>query len=206
MSQPISLQAIKRDTAGTADSRRARLAGHVPAIMYGKTIDNVALLLEQKELFKALDNEQIYTSRLNLQVDKDTYSVLLKDVQRHPYKKQLMHVDFLQVTDKTVVTVHVPIHFINESTCVGVKTQGGIINHQMIEVEIKCTVGNIPDSIEVDMQERTVGDTIHLSDLSLPKGVSIPMLALGEDHDLPVARVTGTQKTEEEAEETAETE
>lgn len=187
MNQTIHLTASKRDLA--VRSRLIRRDGKVPAIMYGRKTENIPLSLVHKDFFKSLENESIYTSRLRLTVDDTSYSVLLKDVQRHPYKKQVLHVDFLQVTGDTVVTVHVPIHFLNENLCFGVKNQGGIINHQMIEVEIKCSVGDLPEYIAVDMAACKVGDVIHLSDLQLPAKAIIPMLALGEDHDLPVARV-----------------
>ncbi len=138
-------------------------------------------------------------------VGSDPVMAILKDLQRHPAKNRVMHADFLRVDDKTVVKVNVPIHFLNEEACVGVKMQGGMIQHQATDVEVQCLPGDIPEYIEVDMLEVETGQIIHLSDITLPEGVVSVALALGEDHDLAIASVVAPKGGADEDEEEAET-
>ena len=114
---------------------------------------------------------------------------ILKDLQRHPAKNFVMHADFLRVDDNVAIKVHVPIHFLNEDTCYGVKTQGGMIQHQQTDIEVQCLPADIPTYIEVDMQTIETGQIVHLSDVTLPEGVTSVALALGDDHDLAIASV-----------------
>ncbi|HCA25749.1 MAG TPA: 50S ribosomal protein L25, partial [Pseudomonas sp.] len=169
--------------------RLRRNADLVPAIVYGgdKAPQNIAL--EARELKKALENEAFYSHVIKLSIDGKKEDVLLKALQRHPAKPVIMHADFLRVVAGHEVTVHVPLHFINEDSCVGVKKSGGVISHTMTEVEVNCLPKDLPEFIEVDMAGVDLNQIVHLSDLKLPKGVSIPFLAQGPDHDLPVANV-----------------
>jgi large subunit ribosomal protein L25 len=140
---------------------------------------------------------------LTINVGSEPQKAILKDLQRHPAKDRVMHADFLRVDDKTLVKVNVPIHFLNEEACVGVKLQGGIIQHQATDIEVQCLPGDIPEYIEVYMLKVETGDIIHLSDIALPEGVTSLALALGEDHDLAIASVIapkgGAADEEEEA-------
>ena len=147
------------------------------------------IALEARELKKALENEAFYSHVIKLSIDGKKEDVLLKALQRHPAKPLIMHADFLRVVAGHEVTVHVPLHFINEDSCVGVKKSGGVISHTMTEVEVNCLPKDLPEFIEVDMAGVDLNQIVHLSDLKLPKGVSIPFLAQGPDHDLPVANV-----------------
>ena len=186
----FSLNANTRNDLGKGASRRLRRnADLVPAIVYGgdKAPQNIAL--EARELKKALENEAFYSHVIKLSVDGKKEDVLLKALQRHPAKPLVMHADFLRVVAGHEVTVHVPLHFLNEDTCVGVKKSGGVISHTMTDVEVNCLPKDLPEFIEVDMADVDLGDIVHLSSLKLPKGVSIPALAQGADHDLPVANV-----------------
>ena len=187
----FSLNANARNDLGKGASRRLRRnADLVPAIVYGgdKAPQNIAL--EARELKKALENEAFYSHVIKLSIDdKKKEDVLLKALQRHPAKPVIMHADFLRVVAGHEVTVHVPLHFINEDSCVGVKKSGGVISHTMTEVEVNCLPKDLPEFIEVDMAGVDLNQIVHLSDLKLPKGVSIPFLAQGPDHDLPVANV-----------------
>ena len=186
----FSLNANARNDLGKGASRRLRRnADLVPAIVYGgdKTPQNIAL--EARELKKALENEAFYSHVIKLSIDGKKEDVLLKALQRHPAKPVIMHADFLRVVAGHEVTVHVPLHFINEDSCVGVKNGGGVISHTMTEVEVNCLPKDLPEFIEVDMAGVDLNQIVHLSDLKLPKGVSIPFLAQGPDHDLPVANV-----------------
>ena len=186
----FSLNANARNDLGKGASRRLRRnADLVPAIVYGgdKAPQNIAL--EPRELKKALENEAFYSHVIKLSIDGKKEDVLLKALQRHPAKPVIMHADFLRVVAGHEVTVHVPLHFINEDSCVGVKKSGGVISHTMTEVEVNCLPKDLPEFIEVDMAGVDLNQIVHLSDLKLPKGVSIPFLAQGPDHDLPVANV-----------------
>ena len=189
MSQFTLSAEVRHDLGKGASRRLRRNADLVPAIVYGgdKAPQNIAL--EARELKKALENEAFYSHVIKLSIDGKKEDVLLKALQRHPAKPVIMHADFLRVVAGHEVTVHVPLHFINEDSCVGVKKSGGVISHTMTEVEVNCLPKDLPEFIEVDMAGVDLNQIVHLSDLKLPKGVSIPFLAQGPDHDLPVANV-----------------
>ncbi|MBA6420474.1 50S ribosomal protein L25/general stress protein Ctc [Pseudomonas neustonica] len=186
----FSLNANTRNDLGKGASRRLRRNDAlVPAIVYGGNKEPQSISIAARELNKALENEAFYSHVIKLSVDGKKEDVLLKALQRHPAKPMVMHADFLRVVAGHEVTVHVPLHFLNEDTCVGVKKSGGVISHTMTDVEVNCLPKDLPEFIEVDMAEVDLGDIVHLSSLKLPKGVSIPALAQGADHDLPVANV-----------------
>ena len=190
MSDLFELDAELREDKGKGASRRLRrLADLVPAIIYGGDRDPQPLTLIRKDLEKALENEAFFSHVLTIKVGSKTQKAILKDLQRHPAKDRVMHADFLRVDDNTAVKVNVPIHFVNEEKCHGVKMEGGIIQHQVTDIEVSCLPGDIPEYIEVDMIDVNVGDIVHLSDITLPEGVTSVALALGEDHDLAVASV-----------------
>jgi large subunit ribosomal protein L25 len=190
MSDQFELSAEVREDKGKGASRRLRrLADQIPAIIYGGNKDPQPLTLIRKDLEKALENEAFYSHVLTINVGKTKEKAILKDLQRHPARDSVMHADFLRVDEKVAIKVHVPIHFINETTCHGVKMQGGMIQHQMNEIEVQCLPGDIPEFIEVDMADIHTGQIVHLSDIPLPDGVHSVALALGEDHDLAVASV-----------------
>jgi large subunit ribosomal protein L25 len=190
MSDQFELNAELRTDLGKGASRRLRrFAGMVPAIIYGGDKDPQPLSLVRKDLEKALENEAFYSHVLIVNVGKDKEKAILKDLQRHPAKNRVTHVDFMRIDDNVAIRVHVPIHFLNETTCYGVKTQGGMIQHQATDIEVQCLPANIPSFIEVDMLAVETGQIVHLSDVTLPAGVTSVALALGEDHDLAVASV-----------------
>jgi large subunit ribosomal protein L25 len=190
MSDQFELHAELREDKGKGASRRLRrLADQIPAIIYGGDKDPQPLTLIRKDLEKSLENEAFYSHVLTINVGKDKQKAILKDLQRHPAKERVMHADFLRVDDKVAIKVNVPIHFINEKTSHGVKIEGGMVQHQMTDIEVQCLPGDIPEFIEVDMKDAHVGDIIHLSDIALPEGVMSVALALGEDHDLAVASI-----------------
>ena len=204
MSDQFELTAEVRADKGKGASRRLRrLADHIPAIIYGGDKDPQPLTLIRKDLEKALENEAFYSHVLTINVGKDQQQAILKDLQRHPAKNKVMHADFLRVDDKTVVKVHIPIHFLHEDTCKGVKVQGGMIQHMETDIEVQCLPGDIPEYIEVDMLEVETGQIVHLSDITLPEGVMSTALALGEDHDLAIASVVAPKGVSEDEEEDA---
>ncbi len=203
----LSLDAQLRDDMGKGASRRLRHAKKLPAIVYGTGKDPVAITLLQKDVQHELPNEDFYSQVLSLNIDGTSEDVLLRDIQHHPYKQEVMHMDFIRIDQKQVVHVHTPLHFIGEDVAPGVKTEGGVISHMMMEVEMECLPKNIPQHIEVDLSEMHLGDIIHLSDLKLPAGVEILALKHGEEYDTAVvslhARKVAAEEEETEAPEAA---
>ena len=179
-----------RDDLGKGASRRLRrLANLVPAVIYGAGKAPVSLTLKHNEIIKSLESEAFYSHILTINIAGKEESAILKDLQRHPARLEILHADFLRVSKDQPIHVHVPLHFTNEEECVGVKMEGGAISHQASDVEIICLPGDLPEFIEIDMLEVHIEDTVHLSDIVLPKGVTIAALQHGEDHDLPVAAI-----------------
>jgi len=201
MSDQFELNAEVRDDLGKGASRRLRrLADLIPAIIYGGDKDPQALTVVRKDLEKALENEAFYSQVITLGIGKSKEKAVLKDLQRHPAKNRVMHADFLRIDDNVAIKLNVPIHFVNEEACVGVKIEGGLIQHQTTDIEIQCLPADIPAFIEVDMIEVAIGEIIHLSDIALPEGVTSVALALGEDHDLAVASVIARKGSDDEEE------
>ncbi len=190
MSDQFEVQAELRVDLGKGASRRLRRnADKIPAIIYGGDKEPQSLTLVRKDLEKSLENEAFFSHVLSINVGGDVQKAILKDLQRHPAKDLVMHADFLRVSDKVAIKVHVPIHFLNEEACHGVKMQGGIIQHLETDIEVSCLPADIPEYIEVDMLKVETGQIVHLSDITLPAGVASVALALGEDHDLAISSV-----------------
>jgi large subunit ribosomal protein L25 len=207
MSDQFEVQAELREDTGKGASRRLRrLAGKVPAIIYGGDKDPQSLTLVRKDIEKSLENEAFYSQVLEVNVAGEVQKAILKDLQRHPAKNNVMHADFLRIDEKVAIKVNVPIHFLNEEDCAGVKMEGGMIQHQATDIEVSCLPGDIPEYIEVDMLEVITGQIIHLSEVTLPEGVISVALSLGEDHDLAIASVVAPKGTSDEDEETVEVE
>ncbi len=190
----FNLSAELREDAGKGASRRLRRENAVPAIVYGgKAGGNdrkpQAIVLKANELNKVLENEAFYSSVITLTIGEKTEQVVLKDLQRHPSKAMIWHADFLRVSKTTKIKAHVPLHFLNEESCVGVKTGGGKIAHQLTSLDIICNAGDLPEFIEVDMANVEAGSVVHLSDLKLPKGVESLALSHGPEHDTSVVTV-----------------
>ncbi len=198
MSTDFTLHAKGREDTGKGASRRLRrLAGEIPAIVYGGKKAAAQISLTHKDVAKALENEAFYSHIISLDVDGTSEDVIIKDIQRHPAKSVVMHMDFFRVSKTTKLQTRAPLHFINEEECVGVKLGGGLIARSMTDIEISCLPKDLPEYIEVDMAEVELGQTVHLSDIKLPKGVESVALGHGEDHDLPVAAVNKPKAVEE---------
>lgn len=190
MSQEFVIEAFPRDDQGRGASRRLRREERkIPAIVYGGDKDAVSISIWHNELKKALENEAFFSHVLTIELNGKKESVILKDLQRHPYKPLLTHADFLRVDKDHEIHVNVPLHFLNEDSAPAIKLQGGVANHQITEVEVICLPQNLPEFIEVDMATVEMDQVIHLSDLKLPKDVKIAALLQGEDHDLPVVAI-----------------
>ncbi|MBU3070739.1 50S ribosomal protein L25/general stress protein Ctc [Aestuariicella sp. G3-2] len=190
MSEDFVLNATVREDAGKGASRRLRrLEGQVPAIVYGGKKNPANIQIPHKDLVKQLENEAFYSHIITINIGDKSEDVLLKDLQRHPSKALILHADFLRVSKTKKVTVKVPLHFLNEETSKGIKEQGGKAIHTMTELEIECLPANLPEFIEVDLAGVELGQTIHISELTLPKGVTSVALSHGEDHDGAVVSI-----------------
>ncbi|VUD59826.1 50S ribosomal protein L25 [Thalassocella blandensis] len=188
--EDFKLDVTLREEQGKGASRRLRReAGLVPAIIYGGRKKPQTVSIKFNELVKHLENEAFYSHIITLNVDGTSEDVILKDLQRHPAKAIIYHADFLRVSKTKKLKTTVPLHFLNESTAKGVKIQGGIISHNMTEIEITCLPGDLPEFIEVDLAEVELGQIVHISDINFPKGVESVSLSHGADHDLPVANI-----------------
>ncbi len=189
MKETFELNAEVRTDAGKGASRRLRRQGRVPAILYGGGEAPQALSLAHNELLLHLENEAFYSHILKVNFDGKSVDAVLRDVQRHPARPIVMHIDLMRVAGSDRIRMHVPLHFLNEDTCVGVKQHGGTVSHLMTDVEILCAARDLPEYIEVDLANLDVGESVHLSDLNLPEGAEIPALALGPEHDLAVVAI-----------------
>lgn len=190
MSQDFVIEAFPRDDQGRGASRRLRREERkIPAIIYGGNKEATAISIWHNELKKALENEAFFSHVLTVELDGKKESVILKDLQRHPYKPILTHADFLRVDKDHEIHVNVPLHFVNEESASAIKLHGGVANHQINEVEVICLPQNLPEFIEVDMAAVEMDQVVHLSDLKLPEGVRVAALLQGEDHDLPVVAI-----------------
>ncbi|MDL0430631.1 50S ribosomal protein L25/general stress protein Ctc [Marinobacter sp. TBZ242] len=190
MSQEFLIEAFPRGDQGRGASRRLRREERkIPAIIYGGKKEATPISIWHNELKKALENEAFFSHVLTIELDGKKESVILKDLQRHPYKPLLTHADFLRVDKDHEIHVNVPLHFLNEDSAPAIKLQGGVANHQITEVEVICLPQNLPEFLEVDMAEVEMDQVVHLSDLKLPKGVRVAALLQGEDHDLPVVAI-----------------
>jgi len=206
MATNFTLTAKVRTDAGKGASRRLRrLANELPAIIYGGTKAPQSISLMQKDLIKALEDEAFYTHIVTLDIDGTLEQVVLKALQRHPSKTVLMHADFQRVDATHTIALRVPLHFVNEEKCVGVRLGGGQISHSLSEVEVRCLPQDLPEFIEVDMAEVAVGTILHISDLKLPAGVESVELSHGAAHDQAIVSVMLPRgAAAEEAEETKE--
>lgn len=186
----FELHAEVRTVLGKGASRRLRrLDALVPAIVYGEGKDPVNLSIPHKDLSKALSNEAFFSHIITLFIGKKSEQVVIKDLQRHPAKPRLMHIDFQRVSANHAITVAVPLHFINEEKCKGVKNGGGSLIKAMTELQVSCLPKDLPAFIEVDVIDLGLGEAMHISDITLPKGVTSVDLVHGADADNAIVSV-----------------
>jgi len=195
MKTSFELVAEFRDDQGKGASRRLRRTGKVPAILYGGHKEPRALALDHTRLLQMLDNERFYSTILSLKLGDEKQSAVLKDLQRHPFKNAVLHVDLQRVLEDEKIRIKVPLHFLNETTSIGVKQQGGVVSHLRSEVEVQCLPKDLPEFIEVDLAELQLGQLVHLSELKVPAGVELPELVHG--HDAAVVSIHGHRAEEE---------
>jgi large subunit ribosomal protein L25 len=191
MSEQLTLSAETRERAGKGASRAMRREGRVPAVIYGQNKEPVQIHVEEKALVKALSGGHFMNSVVMIDVGGDATRTLPKDVQFHPVTDRPLHVDFFRIGEHSTVTVEVPIRFTGEETCRGIK-RGGVLNAVRHEIELVCDAAEIPDEIVVDLSGYDIGDSIHISQVTLPKGTK-PAIT---DRDFTVATISGTSAGE----------
>lgn len=195
MASSFIFNAEVRQVTGRGDARRLRQAGKVPAVIYGGGGEPVGLILEHHKVMKNLENEAVYSHILTINLAGKEEQAILKDIQRHPSRPIIMHMDFQRVSADEKIRVHVPLHFINQDTSVGVK-KGGVVTHNMVDVEVTCLPESLPEFLEVDLALIDLGQSVHLSDIKVPAGVEIAALTHGTEHDVPVAVIQATRLAE----------
>ena len=199
-----TIKATSRNVEGKGASRRLRHAASIPAIVYGGKSAPQAIQLDHEKIWLAQQNEWFYSSILSLDVDGKVESVLLRDIQRHPFKQIIMHLDFQRVDANQALKASVPLHFLNEDSSPAGKAADVVVTHELNEVTVSCLPKDLPEFLEIDLGKLAVGDIVHLSDIKLPKGVELPELKLGKEHDVAVViakhgRVEAEEASTEEA-------
>ncbi len=190
MSDNITLNAEPRALSGTSASRRLRRQGaHLPAILYGGESDPQPITLRVNEVARAMQEEAFFAQVVDIVIDGEAQKAVVRDVQLHPVNERVQHMDLLRVRTDQPVTTHVPLHYLNEDKCVGARTGGGSIAHNLVDVEVSALPADLPAYLEVDLADLDVGESVHLTDLDLPQGVSLVALTQGADHDILVAAV-----------------
>ncbi len=180
------ITATGRIVEGKGASRRLRRASSTPAIVYGGSAAPQPIQLDHEKLWLISQNEWFYSSILSLDIDGKVESVLLRDMQRHPFKQLILHLDFQRVDANQAIRVAVPLHFLNQDTSPAGKAADIVVTHELNEVQVSCLPRDLPEFIEIDLANLSLGDVVHLSEVKLPKGVEIPELKLGKEHDVAV--------------------
>jgi len=180
MKTSFELIAEFREKHGKGASRRLRHAGKVPAILYGGHLDAHALTLDHQKVVLMLENERFYSTIISLKVGEEKQAAILKDVQRHPFKNAVLHIDFQRVEENEKIRINIPLHFKGETVAPGVKTQGGMVSHMRSEVEVSCLPRDLPEFIEVDISGLNLNESIHLSQLNVPATVQLLDLVKGD--------------------------
>ena len=208
MAKQLDLIAEFREDSGKGSSRRLRRAGKVPAIIYGAGREPRALTFDHNALLRAVENESFFSSVLNVQVGENIRKSILKDIQVHPAKRQILHLDLQRIVEDEKIRMTVPIHFLNEEVAPGVKTGGGIVAHLRTDAEVSCFPGNLPEYLEVNVEALELDELLHLSDIVLPEGVELTDLIAEPPRDdaivsIHVPRVVVEEEPEVEGEEAA---
>ncbi|GAB1597143.1 50S ribosomal protein L25/general stress protein Ctc [Lysobacter claricitrinus] len=198
MSEHI-IKATGRNDAGKGASRRLRRAASIPAIVYGGSAEPKQIQLDHEKIWLASQNEWFYSSILSLDIEGKVESVLLRDMQRHPYKQLIVHLDFQRVDANQTLRASVPLHFLNQEKSPAGKSTEVVVTHELNEVTVSCLPKDLPEFIELDLSNLKQGDIVHLSDIKLPKGVELPELKLGKEHDVAVVIAKAARTSEEDA-------
>lgn len=205
MSTSFELAASIRENLGKGATRRLRKLDMVPAVIYGAGAEPVSITLAHNQLMHSTENEAFFSHILSLDVNGKKENVIIKALQRHPSKPILMHADFLRVSMSEKLKVNVPLHFTGEDVAPGAK-EGGVVTHNMVDIEIECLPKNLPEFLVVDISELELGSSLHLTDIKLPKGLEIVALAQEGDHDAQVVAIQANRAVVEEDEADADAE
>ena len=203
MSEQVSLAASERQSEGKSANRNLRRSGYIPGVLYGGKEEPKKISIMEKDIVKATEIAGFATQILRISMDGKDVDVVVKEIQRHPATSRVLHADFMRVDPDSKITLVVPIRTLNDESCIGVKVGGGQVNHLINDIEISCLAANLPEQLEIDVQDMDIGDTISLSEIKLPDGVEITILQQDEDRDQAVVSVTETREMiiEEEEEE-----
>lgn len=197
MAARFELTGEKRADKGTSANRRLRRAGKVPAVLYGGAKDTIMVTFDHDTVYHQLTNEAFRNSVLTVKVGTDTDQAILRDVQMHPYRPKVIHMDLQRISATETLHLEVPIHVVGEDLAPGVKQEGGVVSRLMTAVDISCLPHQLPEYLEVDISELNIGESVHLTDIKLTEGVTITSLAHGGE-DLPVVSVAAVRVVEEE--------
>ena len=203
MSEQVSLAASERQSEGKSANRNLRRSGYIPGVLYGGKDEPKKISIMEKDIVKATEIAGFTTQILQISMDGKDVDVVVKEIQRHPATSRVLHADFMRVDPDSKITLVVPIRTLNDESCIGVKVSGGQVNHLINDIEISCLASNLPEQLEIDVQEMDIGDTVSLSEIKLPEGVEITILQQDEERDQAVVSVTETREMiiEEEEEE-----
>ena len=203
MSEQVSLAASERQSEGKSANRNLRRSGYIPGVLYGGKDEPKKISIMEKDIVKATEIAGFATQILQISMDGKDVDVVVKEIQRHPATSRVLHADFMRVDPDSKITLVVPIRTLNDESCIGVKVSGGQVNHLINDIEISCLASNLPEYLEIDVQEMDIGDTVSLSEIKLPEGVEITILQQDEERDQAVVSVTETREMiiEEEEEE-----
>ncbi len=197
----FEIECQTRDAHGKGASRRLRNHENlVLGVVYGGDEKPESIALNHFHVSKALENEAVYSHILTLTNKGKKQRVVLKDIQRHPYKPRVLHMDFLRISENKPIIMHVPLHFPGQETAPGVTMGGGIVTHHMVELEVKCLPRDLPEFLEVDLADAEINTIVHLSQVKLPKGVELTSVVHGHEDDLPVVSITKPKRAEIEEE------
>ena len=206
MSEQVSLAASERQSEGKSANRNLRRSGYIPGVLYGGKDEPKKISIMEKDIVKATEIAGFATQILQISMDGKDVDVVVKEIQRHPATSRVLHADFMRVDPDSKITLVVPIRTLNDESCIGVKVSGGQVNHLINDIEISCLASNLPEQLEIDVQEMDIGDTVSLSEIKLPEGVEITILQQDEDRDQAVVSLTETREMVVEEEEALELE
>ena len=199
MSSNYEVSTQGRDSFGTGASRRQRRENLVPAVVYGAGKDNESVMLDHDQVMHSLEKEAFHSAIIDLKTDKGSQQVILREVQMHPHRQLVMHVDFQRVRATEKLHMKVPLHFEGSDVAPGVKTDGGILSHPITELDITCLPRDLPEFIAVDVSELNLNESLHLSSIKMPEGVELTATAFPEGEDPTIATISPPKVVEEEA-------
>jgi len=206
MSEQVSLAASERQSEGKSANRNLRRSGYIPGVLYGGKEEPKKISIMEKDIVKANEIAGFATQILQITMEGKDVDVVVKEIQRHPATSRILHADFMRVDPDSKITLVVPIRTLNDESCIGVKVSGGQVNHLINDIEVSCLASNLPEYLEIDVQEMDIGDTVSLSEIKLPEGVEITILQQDEDRDQAVVSLTETREMVIEEEEALELE